>query len=89
MPNLHDATTIRDNQFRISGGAPGEQVSWEVIARRYDAWVRDKGFLTEKDKPEQERGTYIYPEGFGKEKELQKVYQHIQQARGSVAPTVK
>ncbi|MHC1774998.1 MAG: hypothetical protein AB9834_06235 [Lentimicrobium sp.] len=89
MPNLHVSATISNNQFQISGGAPGKQVSWEVTARRNDAWVRDKGFQTEKAKPEQERGTYIYPEGFGKEKELQKDYQRIQQVRGSVAPTAR
>ena len=89
MPNLHVAATIRDNQFRISGGAPGKQVSWEVTARRNDAWVRDKGYQTEKNKPDNERDTYIYPEGYGKGKEEQKDYQRIQQVRGSVAPTAR
>ena len=65
MPNLHVSQTVVGNQFGISGGVPGMQVSWQVTAVRHDPWVRDQGFLTEVDKPAQERGTYLYPEGYG------------------------
>ncbi|KAF5062310.1 hypothetical protein DSECCO2_306210 [anaerobic digester metagenome] len=85
MPNLHIFSTISDGKFQISGGVAGKQVCWEVTALRNDPWVRDNGFQTEKNKPESERGTYLYPEGYGKGKEQHRDYQHIQNARGSAA----
>ncbi len=82
MPDLHIGAPVSDGKFLVSGGAPGKQVCWEVTARRNDPWVRDNGFQTERPKPEDERGTYIYPKGYGQPAELQRDYKRIQQARG-------
>jgi hypothetical protein len=80
MPNLHIAapviTGVSDNQFKISGGVPGGQVSWLVTAVRNDPWMRDNGFETETAKPEGEQGTYLYPEGYGQPVEAGLSYQH-------------
>jgi hypothetical protein len=86
MPNLHIATPIQDRKFQVGGGAPGKQVSWEVTARRNDPWVRDKGYQAERAKPEHERGTYIYPQGYGQPEEMQRDYQRIQMTRGAAQP---
>ena len=34
MPRLHVATRVADGRFRVGGGVPGGQVSWQVTARR-------------------------------------------------------
>jgi hypothetical protein len=34
MPNLHVARPVGSGQFRIGGGAPGGEVSWQLTARR-------------------------------------------------------
>ncbi len=86
MPNLHVAAPISDGKFQVTGGAPGKQVSWEVTARRNDPWVRDKGYQAERAKPEHERGTYIYPQGYGQPEEMQRDYKRIQMARGTAEP---
>ncbi|MEX2217757.1 MAG: hypothetical protein WD749_03275 [Phycisphaerales bacterium] len=51
--------------FRIAGGAPGAEVSWEVKATRNDPWVRRYGAPVETDKQDLERGTYQHPELYG------------------------
>ena len=63
-PNLHVSREIRGNQFEIAGGSPGLKVSWQVTGIRQDAFARDNRFSVEEDKPEDQRGTYLYPEGF-------------------------
>jgi hypothetical protein len=69
MPNLHIAQEIQGNAFRIAGGVPGKKVSWEVTAVRNDPYVRDHPVQAEVDKPAGERGTYLYPEGYGQPRE--------------------
>ena len=75
MPNLHIAQEIRDNTFRIAGGAPGKKVSWEVTAIRNDPYLRDHPVQAEVDKLAGERGTYLYPEGYGQPPEMGLDYQ--------------
>jgi Collagen triple helix repeat (20 copies) len=64
-PSLYVAKKIAGNQFTIAGGHAGQEVSWQVIAARNDVWVRDHPMHVEEEKPAAERGTYIYPQGFG------------------------
>jgi hypothetical protein len=64
-PSLYVAKKIAGNQFTIAGGHPGQEVSWQVIAARNDVWARDHPMHVEEEKPAAERGTYIYPQGFG------------------------
>jgi hypothetical protein len=65
MANLHIAERIVENRFRIAGGQPGMEVSWEVKAIRNDPWVRTHGAATEVPKLPHERGRYLHPELFG------------------------
>lgn len=71
---VYIAEEIKGNQFLISGGEPGLKVSWQVTAVRNDPWVRDKGYQAEVEKPQSEKGTYIYPEGYGKPAEMGRDY---------------
>ncbi len=69
MPNLHIAQKIRGNRFKIAGGAPRGEVSWEVKAIRNDRAVQQYGYQTETEKPKEIQGMYIYPELYGQPKE--------------------
>ena len=40
-PELHIAESVRENRFRIAGGAPKLRVSWQVTGVRRDAWATD------------------------------------------------
>jgi hypothetical protein len=64
-PNLHVATEMRDNRFRIAGGAAGMTVCWQVTGTRRDRWAGANPFAAEQDKPEEERGRFLRPELFG------------------------
>jgi hypothetical protein len=49
-PNLHIASEISDNRFKIAGGTPGMKVSWTVTAVRNDPGLRANPFQIEEDK---------------------------------------
>lgn len=63
-PGLYVASEIIDNRFEIAGGGAGQRVSWEVKARRNDAFVRAYGAPVEMQKDEAHRGRYLRPELF-------------------------
>lgn len=56
--------------FRIAGGAPGQEVSWEVKAVRNDLRMRRQGAPVEREKTGPERGKYQHPEYYGQPPEL-------------------
>jgi len=64
-PDLHVAETVRDNAFRIAGGTPGLQVSWQITGIRQDAFANANRIVVEQDKPAEERGTYLHAEALG------------------------
>jgi len=64
-PNLYIADKLHDNTFRIAGGQPGMEVSWQITGIRQDAWANAHRIPVEEDKPEAERGYYRNPELFG------------------------
>ena len=63
--DLYIAEEVRDNQFKIAGGAPGLKVSWQVTGIRHDAYAARNPLPVEAEKPEGERGLYLHPEAFG------------------------
>ncbi|MCX7926442.1 MAG: hypothetical protein N2554_11635, partial [Fimbriimonadales bacterium] len=65
MPNLHIAVKIQNNRFKIAGGVPGMEVSWEVKAIRNDLWVQRYGYQTEQEKEDEIKGRYLHPELYG------------------------
>jgi hypothetical protein len=82
-PNLHiaeeipNANTIHtntsnktsDSHFKIAGGAPSMKVSWQVTGTRKDPWANANRIQVEEDKPDMERGYYIYPDLYGQAEE--------------------
>jgi len=67
-PNLYIAQEVAVNRFQIAGGGPGLRVSWQVTGIRQDAFANANPVIVEQDKPENERGTYLHPELFGKDR---------------------
>jgi len=64
-PNLYIAEKVHSNNFKIAGGQPGTEVSWQVTGIRHDAWANAHRIPVESAKPASERGSYIHPELFG------------------------
>jgi hypothetical protein len=67
---VYVAEEIKDNRFKIAGGKPGLKVSWTVTGVRNDAYAKANPMQVEQDKPENERGKYLFPELYGKPQSL-------------------
>jgi len=57
---------IKRNRFKIAGGQPGIEVSWQVTGIRQDAYANAHRIKVEEDKPDKERGSYLHPDAFNK-----------------------
>jgi hypothetical protein len=57
------------NRFKIAGGTSGMKVSWQVTGIRMDPWANAHRIQVEEDKPDKERGYYMYPELYGQPEE--------------------
>jgi hypothetical protein len=66
---VYIAEEIHNNRFTIAGGRPGLKVSWQVTGVRHDAYATAHPIVVEEDKPDTQRGHYLYPELFGQLKE--------------------
>ena len=55
---------IAGNRFTILTDKPGVEVSWQVTGIRKDAYANAHRIPVEEDKPEAERGLYLYPDAF-------------------------
>jgi hypothetical protein len=61
---VYIAAKVANNRFRIAGGLPGMEVSWQVTGIRRDAWANAHRIPVEESKPDRERGFYLHPELF-------------------------
>jgi trimeric autotransporter adhesin len=52
---------VADHRFTLRTSAPGVEVSWQVTGIRHDAIAEKHRIPVEEDKPEAERGKYLYP----------------------------
>ena len=68
-PNLHIAEKISGGRFRIAGGQPGMEISWQVTGIRQDPFAEANRVRVEVDKRPDEIGKYIHPEVYGRSRE--------------------
>lgn len=71
---LFIAAEIKNGQFEIAGGLPGQRVCWLVTGVRQDAWAKANPLEVEKAKPGLEQGTYLHPELYGQTVEKTLLY---------------
>ena len=64
-PNLYIAEKISDSRFKIAGGKPGMEVSWQVTGIRHDPYAVANRIAVEEVKPAEERGYYLHPKAYG------------------------
>ena len=57
------------SRFKVAGGTSGMKVSWQVTGIRKDPYANAHRIPVEEDKPDKERGYYIYPELYGQPEE--------------------
>jgi hypothetical protein len=77
---VYVAKKVDGNRFKIAGGKPGMEVSWQLTGVRKDAYAEAHRIQVEEIKPVAERGSYLHPEAFGKsaEKGAQQAYEKAQ-----------
>ncbi len=66
---VYVAKKVNGNRFRIAGGKPGMEVSWQLTGVRKDAYAEAHRIQVEEMKPVADRGSYLHPEAFGKSAE--------------------
>jgi hypothetical protein len=78
---VYVAKKVNGNRFKIAGGKPGMEVSWQLTGVRKDSYAEAHRVQVEEMKPVAERGSYLHPEAFGKsaEKGAQQAYEKAQQ----------
>lgn len=66
-PGLFVSEEINNGMFKISGGKPGQKVSWTITAERNDPYMKQhpEKRSVEVDKRDGEKGLYLSPKLFG------------------------
>jgi hypothetical protein len=80
-PNLHVAEKVPGNRFKISGGVPGMEVSWQVTGIRKDVYAEAHRIAVEVDKEPENQGRYLNPEERGKPEEPGIGWEKVQSTR--------
>jgi hypothetical protein len=57
---------VARNRFAIAGGAPGQQVCWQVTGVRQDAWAKANPMRVEPLKAKRDQGKYLQPKVYGR-----------------------
>lgn len=65
---------LQGNRFKIAGGKPGLEVSWQVTGIRQDPWAQAHPIAVEMPKPKGEQGYFLHPtlHGAGHEEHLKR-----------------
>ncbi|HDS01027.1 MAG TPA: hypothetical protein ENO22_05335 [candidate division Zixibacteria bacterium] len=72
---------ISNNSFVIATSEPNVKVSWTVTGIRNDPYANARRIVPEREKHVLERGTYLFPQGFGLGEERSVDYNSRQAAR--------
>jgi hypothetical protein len=51
-----------NSHFKVAGGTSGMKVSWQVTGIRKDPYAKAHPIQVQEDKPDKERGYYLYPD---------------------------
>ena len=80
-PNLYIAEKISDNRFKIAGGKPGMEVSWQVTGIRHDPYAVAHRIIVEEEKPTEARGYYLHPDAYGLPEEKSIATRNLQSSK--------
>jgi len=64
---VYIAEKIQNNRFKIAGGTPGMEVSWQVTGVRQDPYANQHRIEVEVDKPAKFKGYYLHPNAYRKD----------------------
>jgi len=58
---IYIAEKVQNNRFKIAGGKPGMEISWQVTGIRNDVFAQQHRVQVEQEKTGDERGKYLHP----------------------------
>ena len=61
---VYVADKIENNRFKIAGGSPNLEVSWQVTGIRNDPYAQLHRIQVEEEKGERDRGHYLHPDAY-------------------------
>jgi hypothetical protein len=67
---VYVAEKLKQRKFKIAGGLPGQEISWQVTGIRQDAYAKAHRIPIEEDKTGDEKGKYLHPELLGQPAEM-------------------
>jgi hypothetical protein len=67
---VYIAEKVSEGRFKIAGGEPGMEVSWQLTGIRHDPWAEAHRIPVEVDKSPDEQGKYLAPELYGHPEQL-------------------
>lgn len=73
MPGVHIISEVANGSFKVAGGVAGKSVSWQVSARRADAWAKANHPGVEITKNPEQKGKFLHPELFGAKEDARMV----------------
>jgi hypothetical protein len=88
-PNLYIAQKVSKNRFKIAGGPPGLEVSWQVTGIRYDPYAEHHRIPIEEQKSAEERGKYLHPKEYGQPETMGINYAALKQLQERQVDTQK
>jgi hypothetical protein len=63
-PSLHVERKVERNEFRIAGGSPGQEISWQVTGIRQDDYANEHRIEVDTPKSKADQGTRMFvPKG--------------------------
>jgi hypothetical protein len=68
--SVYIAEKVQNNRFKIAGGTPGLEVSWQVTGIRHDSYAQAHRIQVEIEKTGKERGKYAHPKEYGVQENL-------------------
>jgi hypothetical protein len=81
---VYVAEKVKANRFKIGGGSPGMEVSWQVTGIRQDPFANAHRIPVEQDKSANEKGKYLHPTEWGQSASSGIDYERQQQMQQSV-----
>jgi hypothetical protein len=66
---VYIAEKVSNNRFKIAGGNPAMEVSWQVTGIRQDPYANAHPIVVEEEKPANEKGYYLHPKEWGQPEE--------------------
>jgi hypothetical protein len=83
QPNLYVADKIQNLQFRIAGGKPYAEASWQVTGVRQDPLANARRVIPEVEKEPEAKGYYLHPAAYKQsaDKDLTHRMMEVQKAR--------